>query len=1030
MAYSTQSVSGLSSGLDWRSIIDDLRKVEHRPIDLIEQRKSEYESKLSAWKSFNTKLLSLKNAAEELKDPEDFNVYKANMSTGSASVSASDLLSISTTSAASPGTYSITINSIATAQKLSSVSFSSITDSLGTSYEGDILINGSVINITSGDTLVTLRNKINAANSGTNPTNVTASIVSYGSNDYRLILTSNESGADGISLQNASSKHLLELFGWKDKSESIKNSITKGAQSDVFSSSTSDVKTMLGLSTTQSGSIQIKDGNGVYQTVNIDFSTDSLDDIKNKINNASIAGVTASVVAVTDGNDTVYRLQIDGSQDFVDSSNILETLGFLKSGVSDVVGTTSGNSMTANGEYISSSTLLTSIDGYNNYTAGDTITISGTDHSGNPVNTTFAITNSSSVQDLLDAIESAFGANGDQVSAYLTSEGKIQVVDLESGSSSLSVNLTSNIQDSYSELDWGTFSALGTIRKRELVAGQDASLVVDGVAITKSSNTIDDVLPGVTLNLLNADTSTTITVEISRDVDALMEKINDFVDKYNEVASYIQEQQSYDQEKEKPGGILFGDGTLFSIQSDLTSILTQTVWGVSSEFSIIGLVGINLDNEGQLSIDSDKLKGYLITNFNDVKNLFAATGTTSSGTIQYISHSKDTQAGEYQVNINQVATKSTATSNTAVESTLGTDETLTITEGEKTATINLTSDMTISDIVNAINTELDKTYTEVLVGSESLYADATQTNTITSTTTWDSIYDSSGVSAGLQDGDVISFTGTARNGSEITGSYTISDVSTDTVQGLLSAIEEAFANKVNASIDSSGRIVLEDKTAGNSQLSLSITEPAGRNLGFGSVLASNDGGQEGRFEIDITASSDDSNHLVLTHDQYGSEYTFSISESGDLLWTSGDQTVDNGQDVQGTINGETATGSGQILEGNEGESNIDGLVIKYTGTETGDIGTVKLTIGTAELFNRALYHITDKYDGYLSFKQDSLQESIKDFEKRIEEMEVRLDNKMELLVKKFIAMEKALSVIQNQSQWLAGQISAIATGWA
>jgi len=1030
MALSTQLVSGLASGLDWRSIIDDLMKIEHRPVDLVEDQKSDYEKKLSEWQSFNSKLLALKSAVGELKDPEDFNLYSADMSTDNSNVSASSLLSATTSSSASPGTYTIQISSVATAQKLSSTSFDSLDDALGSSYEGDILINGVAIHIASTDTLASVRDKINAANAGSNPTGVTASIISYGTNDYRLILTSDSTGSDGMGLQNASSAHVLQMFGWKDDVESIKNQITNGAQSDSFSSSTQDIKSLLDLNTTQSGTIQIQDGNGDYQSVSIDLSTDSLEDIKTKINNASIAGVTASVVTVSDGGTTKYKLQIDGSQDFQDASNILETLGVLEAGVSDVQGTTSSNQKTSDGQTISSSTLITAIDGYNTYTSGDYIAISGTDHAGNSINTNFSITTSSTVQDLLDAIESAFEANGGNVSVYLTSDGEIEVADNDSGASSLSVSLTSYIQDSYSDLDWGTFSSLGTVRKRQLVAGQDASLTVDGVEITKSSNSITDVIPGVTLNLLNADSGTTITLNIDRDIDGIMDKISSFVDAYNEVATYIHDQQSYDEEKQEPGGILFGDGTLFSIQSQLSSTLIESIWGVASDFSTLGLVGINVDKEGQLSTDTDTLRGYLQTNFNDVRYLFTASGITSNGTLDYISHSRDTVAGEYTVNITQIATKSSTTSDTAVSSTLGSDETITITDGDKTATISLTSDMTITDIINAINTELDSTYTERLVGSESLYADSSQSQVITSSTTWDSIYDSSGQSAGLQDGDTISFTGTTRSGSSISGTYTISDVTSDTVQGLINAIQEAYGNEVTVCIDSSGRIVVTDKNEGNSQLSLTIDEPSDRNLDFGSVLTTNSGGQEGRYPVDITASNDGSNHVVLSHDAYGSGHSFTISESADLLWTSGDQTVNNGQDVAGTINGESATGSGQVLTGDSDQPNIAGLTIRYTGTETGDVGTIKFTTGVAEQFDRVLFGITDPYEGYLAYKQESLQDTIDGLEERIKQMEERLDRKMEQMVNQFVAMEKALAAIQSQSQWLTGQIEAISSGWA
>jgi len=577
MSLSTNLISGLSSGFDWRTMIDQLMEIEHKKVDLVEDQKTEYENKLTEWQSLNTKLLSLKTVAADLSNTEDFDVYTSDMTSNSSTVEGSDLLSVSATSSASKGSYTITVSSLATAQKLSSGSFSGFSEALGASYAGDILINGVTVSINATDRLANVRDKINNANSGTNPTGVTASIVSYGANDYRLILTSDTTGEDGISLQNSSASDLVELFGWKDSVSSLRNSITGGAQSDSYSDSTQDVKTLLGLSTTQSGTIQIMDGNSVYQNVSIDFSTDSIEDIKTAINNASITGVTASVITDTSGSTTTYKLQIDGSQDFVDEQNMLETLGVIHNGQSSVQGTTSDTIMTVNGEYIDGDSLITEIDGYNHFAAGDKISLGATsrDHSNNDVSgDILIITTDTTVQDLLDAIETAYEANGDEVSAHITSSGKIEVADLESGSSSLVVDLQSTIDDfPNSSLDWGAFSALGEVRERELVAGADASIIVDGVTTTRSDNTVDDLISGVTLNLLKADTDTTITLNVDRDLDAIMEKISAFVDAYNEVASYIHQQQSYDNDKEESGGILFGDGTLSSVKSDLTSTL-------------------------------------------------------------------------------------------------------------------------------------------------------------------------------------------------------------------------------------------------------------------------------------------------------------------------------------------------------------------------------------------------------------------------------------------------------------------------
>ena len=1033
MSLSTNLISGLSSGFDWRTMIDQLIAVDHQRVDLVENQKTEYENKYSEWQSFNTKLLSLKTAAEGLKDANDFYVYTSNMSSDSSTVDASDLLSVSTSSSASKGSYSIKVSSLATAQKLSSKSFSSFSDALGASYAGDILINGVAVNISETDSLADVRDRINNANSGTNPSEVTASIVTYG-NDYRLILTSDATGQEGIGLLNGGATDILNNFGFIDTDRTAKNHITGGDKSDAFTSSTTSVKTLLGLSTTQTsanGDIEIN-GNSVDA---IDLSTDTLTTIKDKF---VAAGLDASIITETVDGETRFRIMVEGgSNTYIDKNNILETLGILKGGVSDVLGVTGDISNTSAGINITESTLIKDIDGYTGYASDDYIQLEGTDTDGSSVgpDTTFTVTDITTVGDLMTKIESLFG----DVTASVTGDGKIMVTDNTTGASSLAVKIAvknnggtdDDTLNFDADDDLGTSDSENPVRNREVIAGGDASVVVDGVTVTNSSNTIDDVLPGVTLNLLKMDEDTTITLNIDRDVDAIMSKIETFVEAYNEVTSYIQDQQSYDADEEKTGGILFGDGTLSSVKSDLTSTIIQSVWGVSSEYSIVGLVGINLDNEGQLSIDSDKLEGYLKTNFNDVKNLFSTNGTTNAGTLEYVNSTRDTAAGEYTVHITTAATQSTSTSNNG---TVGEDETLTITDGDSVAEIALTTDMTLDGIKNAINSEMSEVYTETLVGATQLYEGEGGSTVLSSSTKWDQVYIDGSQSANLADNNVISFEGTTRSGGEISGSYTIADASEDTVQGLLSAIEYAYGNNITAAINSSGQMVLTDKNNGNSSLSITFDYSQAGNLSFGSVSTTNSGGQEGRYAMDITATDDGSGHLVLTHDNYGSDYSFDISEdaatAGNKLWTGGNQTVNNGVDVAGTINGEAAIGSGQLLTGDDGENNVDGLVIKYTGTDVDlDVGDVKLTLGTAALFDRVLFNITDPYDGYVGFKLDSLQNNINRYETQIEQMEERLDRKTEMMINRFVAMETALSAIQSQSQWLSGQIDAISGGW-
>jgi len=1036
---------------------------------------------------------------------------------------------------------------LARSQKLSSTGFSNYDQQLG--LDGEFVINGRAVIVEAGDTLRNIRDRINNLNTGTHPIGVTATILTVGSNNHRLILTSDATGRAGIDLRDASSatSNILQQLGFtyssSGSSKTIKNVTGTSAQrSDYFSARTSSVATLLGLTNGQSSdSITIGDRNNI----SIDLAADSLYDIKAAIDAANPTGVTTSVVETTVDGNSMYYLKIEGTTNFGDQNNILETLGILKSGVETVsaeVQTADRGNTTDGTTATSGTTRWRDIYGAD-VAVNDTITISGTDHHGNAVSGSLTIDNTGHrVQELLDAIETTFGGNvtasiidgkirvsdnvaGDSqlsvalternqgggaldfgnistttvnvgsarnttdgstaitsgttwaeiygadvavndtisisgadhygntvmasltiddpahtvqelldeietmcsgtVTASITSEGKLLVIDKTSGTSRLSLAITANNEGGGS-LDLGLIEVAHGGNDRELISGSDAVLNVDGFQITSSDNTVDDVIAGVMLDLTKADPGTTVTLNIDRDVDAVLENVSNFVDKYNEIADYISKQQDYDQENETTGGVLFGDGTLSSVRSDLTSILTQTVWGVSSEFSTLGLVGINLDNEGQLSINTDTLRNYLEINFNDVSHLFNSHGSTS-GSLEYLAHSPDTRAGEYTVHITNAPVRSSIVS---VDGGVAADETLTITSGNQAARIDLTSGMTLAQIVSSINGELDAVHTETLVGSESLTTDG-GANYITSSTRWSDIF---GAPA-LENGDLISFSGVSRQGGQISGEYQIQDVSLDSVQGLLSAIESGFSSEVTASIDNYGRLVLRDKYPGQSQLSLEISAPPGRALDFGEVdvtPGADDGSQEGRYAMAIAASDDGSGHLVLAHDSFGSEYNFTILEStNDGLWNQDTEiTVNNGEDVAGTINGEAAAGSGQILTGAEGETNVAGLVVKYTGSaENVDVGNVRLTVGVAELFDRALYNITDPYDGYVSFKQESLQNIISDFDVQIQQMEARLNQKMQIMIDRFVVMETAISNMQSISAWLTAQLDTLQKGW-
>lgn len=142
---------------------------------------------------------------------------------------------------------------------------------------------------------------------------------------------------------------------------------------------------------------------------------------------------------------------------------------------------------------------------------------------------------------------------------------------------------------------------------------------------------------------------------------------------------------------------------------------------------------------------------------------------------------------------------------------------------------------------------------QVLGGAESLY-DNTGVE-ITVATTWQNIYDDNGVSAGLADGDLISFSGRSRTGDAVSGSYAISDITNDTLRGLLTAVETAFGDGVTAAISASGQIAITDKTTGRSSIALTFDFSKAHALNFGTVLTTNPSGQQGYYAAGTIAGT-------------------------------------------------------------------------------------------------------------------------------------------------------------------------------
>jgi len=159
-------------------------------------------------------------------------------------------------------------------------------------------------------------------------------------------------------------------------------------------------------------------------------------------------------------------------------------------------------------------------------------------------------------------------------------------------------------------------------------AGSPARFTVDGVAITKDSNTVSDVISGVTLNLLKEGGTT--TVDVDNDDAAVTSRINSFVKSFNDAMTLLNKQSSYDATT-KTAGLLSGDSTVRMVKTQLQSILTTPLAGATGTFTMLSEIGITTNrSDGTLAVDSTKLAKAVDADFDSVVELFTKNGGVSN----------------------------------------------------------------------------------------------------------------------------------------------------------------------------------------------------------------------------------------------------------------------------------------------------------------------------------------------------------------------------------------------------------------
>ena len=207
---------------------------------------------------------------------------------------------------------------------------------------------------------------------------------------------------------------------------------------------------------------------------------------------------------------------------------------------------------------------------------------------------------------------------------------------------------------------------LHPIRFTEAQTAQDASFILDGVAVTKANNTVSDVISGTTLQLESAGSG---IITLSPDEDAIKEKIQNYVDGFNEIMQHLSKELALT-ESTGETGVLFANFTVQNLQQTLREIITDKVIGVSGDFEYLSQIGIRTQSDGTLTINDGDLSTAIASSIENVTQLFSSAGTATNQAVTFVGFTSKTEPGTYNVRVSngvpQLAASGTTTFTDAV----------------------------------------------------------------------------------------------------------------------------------------------------------------------------------------------------------------------------------------------------------------------------------------------------------------------------------------------------------------------------
>jgi flagellar hook-associated protein 2 len=614
---STLRISGLASGLDTEQIISDLMKAERIPLDRLYQKRQLIEWKSEAYRDITALLKGFKDEYFDVLKPDTYMLSQSIYQKFTALSSDENTVTATGGAGITSMSHTIIVNKLATASKAVS------TETVSKPLAGE---NVDSFTVNSYDNSFKLTyNGVTKIITVPNGTYADAAAIVGNGSDGLLKQKVKEafSGLD-VTVEDGAIKFITKNIS--DELTVYRNDVMDNLLSDLGLNTKGEGNVIafpVSIAVGREFAITVTEGDNTT-TVKIKWDSDKVynsseelaDDIQAKIN----ASVGEGKISVEGSGGKLTFIKSESVDSFslansLKNDEILGKLGFEagnsnKLSLNDTIGKISTRLDSGIFVFDEGGKLNLSINGKN-------IQVNGEDTLSTLI---YKVNNSQA------GVKMSYSAYTDTFTLESTSTGEGTITLNDNGS--------------------GFFNA---VKLTDIVDGEDAEFVLDGIEGTRSSNSFT--VDGVNYTLLEADPGVEKTITLSRDTDSVFNSIKGFIDKYNEVIDKIngkltekydrnyqpltQEQKdelSEDEvkkwEERAKTGLLRNDSLLQQIVYEMRKALYDSVKDLGVSLSSIGITTGSYSSKGKLEINETRLREAINSNPEEVMNLFAKKSNT------------------------------------------------------------------------------------------------------------------------------------------------------------------------------------------------------------------------------------------------------------------------------------------------------------------------------------------------------------------------------------------------------------------